>query len=64
MIPLIVIKLNLLVSVVVPTKNSSKTLVSCIQSIQKQSYPNIETITVTINSSVLGCNDEEIIKET
>lgn len=63
MIPLIVIKLNLLVSVVVPTKNSSKTIVSCIQSIQRQSYPNIETIIVDSNSnddtlnisSSLGC---------
>jgi glycosyltransferase involved in cell wall biosynthesis len=63
MIQIRVIELNLLVSVVIPTKNSSKTLESCIQSIQKQSYPNIETIIVdsksnddTLNiSNSLGC---------
>jgi glycosyltransferase involved in cell wall biosynthesis len=63
MIALRVIELNSLVSVVIPTKNSSKTLESCIQSIQKQSYPNIETIIVdsksnddTLNiSNSLGC---------
>jgi glycosyltransferase involved in cell wall biosynthesis len=63
MIQIRVIELNLLVSVVIPTKNSSKTLESCIQSIQKQSYPKIETIIVdsksnddTLNiSNSLGC---------
>jgi len=38
--------LNPIVSVIVPTKNSSKTLESCLRSIQKQTYKNIEIIVV------------------
>lgn len=35
-----------LVSIVVPTKNSSRTLAECLESITHQSYPNIELIVV------------------
>lgn len=35
-----------LVSVIIPTKNSSRTLVNCLESIKNQSYKNIEIIIV------------------
>lgn len=58
------IKSNPLVSVVIPTRNSAKTIESCINSIHEQSYQNTETIIVdsksideTTNiSKRLGCN--------
>lgn len=40
-----------LVSVIVPTYNSEKTIHQCLQSIKKQSYKNIETIVVDRNST-------------
>jgi glycosyltransferase involved in cell wall biosynthesis len=40
-----------LVSVNIPTRNSSKTLSSCIESIKKQTYPNIEIIVIDSNST-------------
>ncbi len=40
-----------LVSIIIPTKNSSKNLVACIHSIKKQSYANIECIVVDNNST-------------
>ena len=40
-----------LVSVVIPTYNSEKTLGKCLESIKKQSYKNIETIVVDKFSS-------------
>lgn len=40
-----------LVSVIVPTKNSQNTIDSCLSSIKKQSYKNIELIVVDNNSS-------------
>ena len=39
-----------LVSVIIPTKNSTRTIEICLQSIKKQSYPKIE-ITVVDNYS-------------
>jgi glycosyltransferase involved in cell wall biosynthesis len=40
-----------LVSVIVPTKNSSKTLVLCLESIKNQKYKNIEIIVVDNHST-------------
>ena len=42
---------NPLVSVIIPTKNSSKTLETCLKSIKNQSYKNIEIIVVDNNST-------------
>jgi glycosyltransferase involved in cell wall biosynthesis len=39
-----------LVSVVIPTYNSEKTLTKCLESIKNQTYPNIEIIVVDKNS--------------
>lgn len=39
-----------LVSIVIPTRNSSNTIEECLSSIQKQSYQNIEAIIVDSNS--------------
>jgi glycosyltransferase involved in cell wall biosynthesis len=39
-----------LVSIVIPTRNSSKTIEECLSAIQKQSYQNIETIVVDSKS--------------
>jgi glycosyltransferase involved in cell wall biosynthesis len=40
-----------LVSVNIPTRNSSKTLSSCIEALKAQSYPNIEIIVIDSKSS-------------
>jgi glycosyltransferase involved in cell wall biosynthesis len=40
-----------LVSIVIPTRNSSKTIKECLSAIQKQSYQNIETIIVDSKST-------------
>lgn len=45
-----------LVSVIVPTKNSSKTLGKCLESIKKQTYQNIEIVVVD-NDSTDGTRD-------
>ncbi len=37
---------NILVTVIVPTKNSQRTLEACLESIQKQTYPHIELVVV------------------
>jgi len=42
---------NPLVSVIVPTKNSSRTLERCLKSIKNQTYKNIEIIVVDNNST-------------
>ena len=49
-----------LVSVIIPTKNSSKTLEACLESIKNQSYPNVELIVVDNNSVD---NTKEIAKK-
>jgi len=41
---------NPLVSIIIPTKNSSRTLERCLQSVKDQSYKNIELIVVDNNS--------------
>jgi glycosyltransferase involved in cell wall biosynthesis len=45
------VKLKPLVSVVIPTKNSAKTIEACIMSVFGQSYQNIETIIVDTKST-------------
>jgi len=42
---------NTLVSVVITTKNSSRTLEKCLQSIKGQSYKNTELLVVDNNST-------------
>jgi len=49
-----------LVSVIIPTKNSARTLDKCLKSIQDQTYPNIEIILVDNNSID---NTKEIAKK-
>lgn len=49
-----------LVSVIIPTKNSARTLDKCLKSIQDQTYPNIEIILVDNNSTD---NTKEIAKK-
>jgi glycosyltransferase involved in cell wall biosynthesis len=44
-----------LVSIVIPTRNSSKTIEECLLAIQKQSYQNIETIVVDSKSTDDTC---------
>jgi len=52
--------MNPLVSVIIPTKNSSKTLEACLESIKNQTYKNIELIVVDNNSTD---NTKEIAKK-
>jgi glycosyltransferase involved in cell wall biosynthesis len=40
-----------LVSVIIPTKNSARTLDKCLKSIKDQAYPNIEIILVDNNGT-------------
>ncbi len=47
----ILMKGSPLVSVIIPTKNSSKTLSSCLDSIKNQDYENIEIIVVDNHST-------------
>ncbi len=42
---------NPLVSVIIPTKNSSETLEACLKSVKEQTYENIEIIVVDNNSA-------------
>jgi glycosyltransferase involved in cell wall biosynthesis len=42
--------LNPLVSIVIPTRNSSNTIEECLSAVEKQSYQNIEVIIVDSNS--------------
>lgn len=51
---------NPLVSVIIPTKNSSRTLEACLESIKNQTYENIELIVVDNNSTD---NTKEIAKK-
>lgn len=53
-------KTDPLVSVIIPTKNSARTLDKCLKSIQDQTYPNIEIILVDNNSTD---NTKEIAKK-
>jgi len=48
---------NPLISVIIPTYNSEKTLVKCLESIKNQTYPNIETIIV----DKFSCDDTQRI---
>lgn len=52
--------MNPLVSVIIPTKNSARTLAKCLESIKNQSYKNIELIVVDNNSTD---NTKEIAKQ-
>ena len=51
---------NPLVSVIIPTYNSSRTLEKCLESIKNQTYKNIEIIVVDNNSTD---NTKEIAKK-
>lgn len=51
---------NSLVSVIITTKNSSRTLKTCLESIKKQSYENIELIVIDNDSTD---NTKDIAKE-
>lgn len=50
---------NPLVSVIIPTQNSFKTLEKCLKSVKNQSYKNVEIIVVDNNSTD---NTKEIAK--
>lgn len=51
---------DFLVSVIVPTKNSSRTIEACLKSVKEQNYKNIEIIVVDNNSAD---NTKEIAKK-